>query len=71
MTFPNSTQRRASVDRIRIPWIIDVLAAIDALREIKADKTVTSQWSELYTAKQVVETIFGESLYLLCRAVRK
>ncbi|MCK1358931.1 hypothetical protein [Bradyrhizobium sp. 199] len=49
--------------RIRIPWMLEVLNAIEQLDLITEGKPLKESWFFLYQAKNQIEAVFGQSPY--------
>lgn len=49
--------------RIRIPWMLDVIKAIEQIDDVAEDKPLKQSWFYLFQAKNQLEAVFGQSLY--------
>lgn len=56
-------QERAPMERISVPWILDTIAAIDSLDEVRAKLTVGDCILVLMDAKHTLEALFAFSIY--------
>jgi hypothetical protein len=52
-----------SVIRIRIPWLFDVLRAIDGIDSVTVGHTIKEDWLFLFQAKNQLEAMFAQGLY--------
>ena len=49
--------------QISLPWILDVVASIDRLKEIDTGMKKSAAWLFCISAKHSIETIFDQSIY--------
>lgn len=49
--------------KISLPWILDVVGAIDELSAIKKDEPKTSHSWRIFNAKSQIEALFSQSIY--------
>jgi hypothetical protein len=51
------------VQRIRIPWMFDVIGAIDNLNKVNQGEALRQSWFPLFDAKNQLEAVFSQSPY--------
>lgn len=49
--------------RISMPWVLDVVAAIDGLSAVRKDELKTTHGWRLFSAKNQIESLFSKSIY--------
>jgi hypothetical protein len=49
--------------RISLPWIVEVVRAVDALEKVQTGKTNGQVWTAVYSAKNQLEALFNQSFY--------
>lgn len=52
-----------ALQRITIPWLLDTIASLDAVKNVSPNAQINDIWYLLFNAKSQVETIFGRSVY--------
>jgi hypothetical protein len=52
-----------NVIRLSLPWVVDVVQAVDQLSGVKAGVTVGTVWGYIYTAHNNLDALTGQSLY--------
>lgn len=62
MSLPRN-QRGRAVLRISLPWMIDVVQAVDNLSQVTKGNTYGQIWGFAYTARNQLEALFVQSLY--------
>ena len=63
MKTPSNHEKRVPVQRISIPWILEVVSAIDELKEIKFKSIKEDCLYILFNAQLRLEELFDFSIY--------
>jgi hypothetical protein len=51
------------VRRISIPWMFDIVAAMDGLDHVVAGEIISLRWYNLFNLKNQLEAVFAQSIY--------
>ncbi len=51
------------MQRISLPWMLDVAAALDQVDRLMPDERVSAKWYVLFEAKSQLEALFSQSIY--------
>jgi hypothetical protein len=62
-SFPGLFSGVGPVRRISIPWMFDIVSAIDDVDKVEAGAVVSSKWPHLFSLKKQLEAVFAQSIY--------